>query len=258
MPSPFPGMDPYLEGALWMNVHSQLSTEIARQLAPQVRPRYVVLTTEWFVVAESNGLSIATSAASPDVGVVRTDAPGSTRWSTGAATAPLQLVTVVPERILHMSVEIRDRENRELVTAIEVLSPSNKRGEGRGQYLAKRRRILTSPAHLLEIDLLHEGLRVPMREPLPEASYFVILNRAEKRPLSDVWPICLWDPLPVTPVPLLADDADVALDLSKALATIYDLLGFDLSIDYSRPPSVALSPEQNRWVEERLREAGTR
>ena len=105
-------------------------------------------------------------------------------------------------------------------------------------------------------DLLHEGLRVPMRQPLPEASYFVILSRAEKRPLSYLWLIHIWDPLPTIPIPLLAGDADVTLDLSKALATIYDLLGFDLSIDYSRPPGVPLSPEESRWVEQRLRDAG--
>ena len=28
MPSPFPGMDPYLEGALWTTVHFSLSAEI--------------------------------------------------------------------------------------------------------------------------------------------------------------------------------------------------------------------------------------
>lgn len=41
MPSPFPGMDPYLEGYLWPDFHHRLATEISRQLTPRLRPRYV-------------------------------------------------------------------------------------------------------------------------------------------------------------------------------------------------------------------------
>jgi hypothetical protein len=50
MPSPFPGMDPYLEGSRWLGVHSQLCAEIARQLSPRLRPKYVALTNERFVL----------------------------------------------------------------------------------------------------------------------------------------------------------------------------------------------------------------
>src|SRR5881396_2152160 len=109
MPSPFPGMDPYLEGELWTTVHFSLSADIVRQLAPQLRPRYLVLPAD------------------------------------------------IPTPIPHVTIEIRDTAHRQLVTAIEVLSPTNKRGDGRQEYLAKRRRILLSTAHLLEIDLLRQG-----------------------------------------------------------------------------------------------------
>ena len=34
MPSPFPGMDPYLEGSLWTSIHTQLGVEIQRLLMP--------------------------------------------------------------------------------------------------------------------------------------------------------------------------------------------------------------------------------
>ena len=68
-------------------------------------------------------------------------------------------------------------KNRQLVTAIEVLSPTNKRGEGRGEYLARRRRLFLSTAHLMEIDLLRGGKRVPMQKALPPAPYFVFLSR---------------------------------------------------------------------------------
>jgi hypothetical protein len=215
MPSPFPGMDPYLEGSSWMNIHAQLSAEIARQLAPKLRPRYLALITERFV-------------------------------------------RETPEAVPHLSVEIRDRANRQLVTAIEVLSPMNKRGEGRDEYLTKRRHSLLSTAHLLEIDLLREGQRIPMLKPLPPAPCFVFLSRAESRPITEVWPIPPDAPLPVVPIPLLPGDPDVPLDLQLALTTLYDLLGYDLAVDYTRPPEVPLRPEAAAWVEARLRAAGLR
>ncbi|MFL5246163.1 MAG: DUF4058 family protein [Gemmataceae bacterium] len=68
MPSPFPGMDPYLEGSLWMSVHSQLSAEIARQLAPKLRPRYLALTTERFVMEMPEDVAVASMTVYPDVG----------------------------------------------------------------------------------------------------------------------------------------------------------------------------------------------
>jgi hypothetical protein len=71
----------------------------------------------------------------------------------------------------------------------------------------------------------------------------------EKRPLSDVWPIALSSPLPPVTVPLLAGDADVTLDLQLALTTIYDIVGYDLAVDYSQPPEVPLTAAQRAWAE---------
>ena len=253
MPSPFPGMDPYLEGSLWMSIHSQLTAEIARQLAPAA-PKYLALTTERFVLDETSDVYVATTSIYPDVSVVDTGAKSS--GPGGVATAaPIRLATVVPIRVPHVMVEIRETASRRLVTAIEVLSPTNKCSEGREEYLAKRRRILLSTAHLIEIDLLRQGQRVPMQQPLPDAPYFVMLNRAEERPITEVWPIQLDEHLPAVPVPLLPDDADVSLDLQQALTNVYDLLGYDLAIDYSGPPELPLRPDQAAWAEKCLHNA---
>lgn len=253
MPSPFPGMDPYLEGPLWMTVHPQLGAEIARQLAPKLRPRYLALTTERFVLGTLDGVAIA--SLYPDVAV--STMPLAPRTGAGAraavAPAPLEVATVVPTLIPHVSVEIRDVQGRELVTAIELLSPTNKTGEGRQEYLAKRRRILISTAHLVEIDLLREGERVPMQEALPFAPYFVFVGRAERRPITEVWSIRLEDRLPVVPIPLLPGDSDVQLDLQTALNTVYDVVGYDLAVDYSEPPPVRLTPEETGWVHAHVR-----
>lgn len=255
MPSPFPGMDPFLEGSLWMTVHTQLSAEIARQLAPKLRPRYLALTTERFVYEDPDSVAIATASVYPDVGVAASGF-GVSGGAKETATAPLTLETVMPATIPHVTVEIRDTAGRELVTAIEVLSPTNKRGEGYAEYLAKRRRILLSTAHLMEIDLLRRGQRVPMREALPAAQYFVFLSRAENRPMTHVWPVRLDEPLPSIPVPLLPGDPDITLELQVALKNIYDLVGYDLAVDYHKPPEVPLEPEFVRWAAAQLAAAG--
>lgn len=258
MPSPFPGMDPYLEGDLWTTVHAQLSVEIARQLVPKLRPRYLALTNERFVPDVPEGIAITTHSTYPDVGVVETGLAASRGGETGASSPPLRLATLMPDSVPHINVEIRDRANRQLVTAIEVLSPTNKRGDGRVEYLAKRQDLLLSDAHLIEIDLLRQGHRVPMQQMLPSVSYFVFVGRSENRPITEVWPITLHDPLPSIPVPLLQGDADVILDLQLAFTNVYDLGGYDLAVDYTQPPDVALPPDLGKWADERLRAAEKR
>ncbi len=257
MPSLFPGMDPYLEGSEWTSVHAELCSEIARQLAPQLRPKYIVRLSRRFVTELPEDLGIVAGEFYPDVGVTTSGQFGElAEVSTTIVSAPVQMATVMPSRVPHVTVEIRDVAHRELVTAIEVLSPTNKRGEGHREYLDKRSRILCSMAHLVEIDLLRTGRRVPMQKPLPISSYFVFLSRAERRPITEMWPLQLNMPLPVIPIPLRAEDPDVKLDLQLALCTLYDALSYDLSIDYSRPPQVPLPERWSAWANERLRESG--
>lgn len=246
-------MDPYLEGSLWTSVHFSFSAEIARQLAPKLRPRYLVLPAERFVMEIPEGVAVTTADIYPDVGVADAGPPPSGSSGTAVASAPLRLATMIPSPVPHVTIEIRDTANRKLVTAIEVLSPTNKRGNGREEYVAKRQRILLSTAHLMEIDLLRTGQRVPMEQPLPDVPYFVFLSRAESRPLTEVWPIALDEPLPVVPLPLLAGDPDVPLDLQLAFTTVYDELGYDLAVDYMRPPEVPLQGQAAAWAQERVR-----
>src|SRR5205823_3400004 len=172
------------------------------------------------------------------------------------APAPLHMATVMPSRVPHVTIEIRDVAQRQLVTAIEILSPTNKRGAGYQEYLAKRRRLLCSVAHLIEIDLLRRGRRVPMQQSLPPAPYFIFLSRAERRPIVEVWPIQLQMRLPVIPVPLLADDPDVALDVQLALDTVYDAFNYDLSLYYTRPAEIPLAGQAAAWAAEHLRKYG--
>jgi hypothetical protein len=250
-------MDPYLEGRRWSGVHHVLCAEIARQLTPHLAPKYAARTVERFVMDVPDDVIITRTDTYPDVGVYGTGQKRTLRESTLALTQkPLQMIAVIPTRVPHVSIEIRDVAENNLVTAIEVLSPTNKRGDGYKEYLDKRNRILTSRTHLLEIDLLRRGERVPMKQPLPAAPYFIFLSRVARRPIVDVWPVQLSELLPTVPVPLLADDPDVPLDLQLALNTIYDAYRYDLTIDYARPPDVPLEGDEAKWAEELLRTAG--
>lgn len=253
MPSPFPGMDPYLEGDDWTSFHAHFATEIARQLTPRLRPKYVALTEKRYDVVDEG--AIAVESIYPDVGVASVVPPARETLGQAVASAPYELQTVMEALAPHTWVEIRDAAGRHLVTTIEILSPWNKRGSGREEYLDKRRKLLRSSSHLVEIDLLRRGRRLPMKDLLPPGSYYVYVSRAARRPLVQVWPIGLDHPLPTIPVPLLPVDADVLLDLQSALRNVYDVGGFDLVLDYSKSPPVPLQGDQAAWAAERLRAA---
>lgn len=244
MPSPFPGMDAYLEGGEWMSFHAEFCVEIARQLRPKLRPRYIAQPIKRIVTDDgltiTSGTDWETKNMFPDAGLAQiSPTPLPAGGSELAIAEPsLRAATVMPEQVPQYAVEIRDVEGRQLVTLIELLAPANKQGEGYDEYITKRRRVLLSSVHLLEIDLLRKGQRVPMRQPLPDSPYFIFLSRAEQRPITEIWAIGLEQRLPVVPVPLLLDDAEVPLDLSSAFTSVYDSVGYDLLIDYTQRPDM--------------------
>ncbi len=249
MPSPFPGMDPYLEGREWRSFHTQFSVQIGRQLVPQVRPKYFVRTEKVYVLESTPEAADTAGRRVPDVSVLQTDlaaapAPGST----ATLDPPLHLRVAFVEEVPQVTVEIYDLDDRSLVTAIEVLSPTNKDRFGRGDYLAKRQRFLQSDTHLLEIDLLRTGRRLPMTDPIPATDYCVLLSRADRRPVADVWPVSVRQRLPAVPIPLLPGDPDVSLDLQAALTSVYDDWAYDLELDYRLPAPVPLAAADAAWA----------
>lgn len=257
MPNPFPGVDPYLEGPEWRSVHDTLVVHIAAQLAPKLRPKYVASVSSRIVLATPDPLEVGgTQARYPDVRVRASGAEGSLTAESGTLTAPLTYKGLIPEELTERFIEIRETESKKVVATIEVLSPTNKRGDGLVEFQKKRLEFLAEPAHYLEIDLLRTGERYPVEGVLPSVPYFVFLSRISRRPFVDTWPIALDQPLPTVPVPLLKGDPDVMLDLQLAWTTNYDTHGYDLSSNHSGDETIPLSAEQQAWVDERLRAAG--
>jgi hypothetical protein len=253
MPSPFPGMDPYLEApAGWQEFHSRFINTISDFLVPQLRPRYAVHIERY---AYLTALDAEAPHLRPDVSVAQTspEAPrteGAVATLTEIATAILVPLPDI-EEVRHYFLEIRELTTQRVVTVIEMLSPFNKRiGDGRTEYLKRRNAILNSDAHLIELDLLREGERVPMGKPLPPADYYAIVSRSYRRPMAEVYAWTIRQKMPTIPVPLLWGEPDVPLDLQGVLTTVYDRAGYDYRLPYDRDPEPPLRAEDAAWARE--------
>jgi hypothetical protein len=176
-------MDPYIEQRdFWGDFYNDLAAEIRAQLNQQIQPKYFARNTRYITY---DVLEIASSAVVdqhgiyPDVAVWRSQ-PATEYASTNPAitSPPVERLVAYEIPFRQHNVEIRAAETKALVTVIEILSPVNKRPghEAYQEYQRKRRDILRSPAHLLEIDLLRAGTRPPLESPVPEAPYYVVLS----------------------------------------------------------------------------------
>ena len=147
---------------------------------------------------------------------------------------------------------IYDHETDDIVTVIELLSPSNKRrhGDGRREYLAKRQEFFEKTFNLVELDLLRSGARLPMAGPLPPGDFYAIVSRANRRPRCEVYPWTLRDKLPAIPIPLKHGDADAVVPLQEVFDTVYQRARYDLSVKYDSPLDPPLSDVELQWVKQ--------
>lgn len=241
----FPGMNPYLEGYLFQDLHSALASRIRALLTPLLRPRYAarleVSTVQDTSSSEELGIIY------PDVDVVKiSDASGPLQEQVAVFT-PATLTLPPPITLRIPTIEVREVNGNRLVTCIEILSYANKRQFGFERYQQKRDRLIRSAVHLVEIDLIRRGKRAIAESLLPKSHYCISVTRAGDR--VDVWAPDMQEPLPTIPIPLLPPDADVPLDLSQAIHQVYEEADYDLTIDYSRqPPPPSLSDAEQRWL----------
>lgn len=250
MPTPFPGMDPYLEqSGLWVQIHASLIVDIQRFLTKLLRPRYNVAIEQrtylTFLPADEQSTGIPDillaspiDEADEDVAVVET-----TPMLVRPLVSELPMPKVVTERYL----EVRDAANKDVITVIEILSPANKKGrEGRAQYERKRLKVLASLTNLVEIDLIRAGKPFLMKVKQP-SHYRIVVSRSWQRPKADIYLFGVREPIPDFPS-LQENETEPVLPLNKILHDLYDLGGYDLAIDYQKNPEPLLADKDAKWV----------
>ena len=252
MPSPFPGMNPYLEReGVWQDFHDRFIPAAAEALLPEVAPNYIVQVAAHAYIHELPA-GERRLVGRPDISATVNPVQQEHQSDRAALIAPAKVrlpIAVDIERQPYL--EIRDRDGERIVTVIELLSPSNKRsGADREQYLAKREELFQSRIHLVEIDLLRGGPRLPANE-LPPTDYYAIVSRSADRPTADLWPIALRQPLPPIPIPLDAPRADAILNLQMILDRVYDGAGYKHYV-YRTPPQPQLSEADALWAKQFL------
>ena len=223
MPSPFPGMDPYLEEeALWPAFHHQLVLSLYQLLLPGLVDRYRARV-------------------------------GQRHYTTEQAL----FTSIIREEHHEDYIEIRQRNDGRLVTMVDVVSPANKTSNsGRNAYLEKRREGKNAGANLVELDLVLQGQPTLeySRDGLPDWDYAVTVTRATQPERYEIYTATLQKRLPRFRLPLASDDRDTVLDLHTAFSRCYDQGGFAARIDYKRDPTTPLNSEDRQWLDEVLRQ----
>jgi hypothetical protein len=243
-------MDPYLEGrGLWEEVHAGLIVGIQHFLTPLLRPRYRVAIERRTYLALLPPPEQGTGK--PDVLVMasrKESSPAPAIAAAPMAVAPLLGELPLPEEVVERYLEIRDVATQEVITVIEVLSPTNKiTSEGRSQYEEKRLKVLGSLTNLVEIDLIRAGKPFTMKV-ARQGDYRIVVSRRQHRPHADIYPFDLRDPIPDFPIPLRQGETEPILPLNQVLHTLYDEGAYDLAIDYRQPPEPPLSAADIEWT----------
>jgi Protein of unknown function (DUF4058) len=227
MKCPFPGMDPYLETpALWQGFHNRFITYLCDAISVHLPDNYDAQIEELLRVVEVP--PPMRGEYRPDTSILRSENWSAARETAGGAVAILDPTAVVPlgeaafEEILDVRIQVVRWPGSELVTAIELLSPWNKYGDGYAEFLRKRRAMLNNQVNLVEIDLLVGGERVPLGGPTPASDYRVVIARAANRPNADVYAWSVRDPLPNLPIPLRAPDSAIPISLGEVFASTYE------------------------------------
>jgi hypothetical protein len=266
MPSPFPGMDPYLEDPmLWPDLHSTLITFLKVTLNAQLPPQYVAHIDERLYIVEPK------RNIYPDVAIVGQVKEQAPRRKQGGATLavesdPPYVIFQQPAQIREAFINlVRKGSSGRVVATIEILSPSNKDSgnPGRALYAKKQQEILGSSTHLVEIDLLREGQHtVAASEPLLDErgpwDYVVCLHRGGEGDYFRTWPVTVRERLPRILVPLADEHGDVVLDLQAMFQRCYDESGYNRDLDYTQEPAVPLTSEDAEWANTLLQQRGLR
>jgi hypothetical protein len=253
-------MNPYLEQpAFWSSFHTRLMVAIADAIEPQLSSQYYVdVETRTYQSDESDEelligipdaivFSSSSNNPAPEVPAVEKSV---------IATQPCpEIVTVpMPIEVKQRYLEVREMGTDEVITVIELLSPKNKRsGEGRTAYEKKRRLILGSETHLVELDLLRGAKPMAILGARSVSPYRILISRSQQRPKAALYGITLQQPLPSFAIPLKPNEAEPSVPLQAVFDQVYERARYDTRIDYHQPvPPPKLSEADQQWVDELL------
>jgi hypothetical protein len=252
MTNPFPGVNPFIESTadLWVGFHNALISNCSQQLNPVLIPRgYAAVIEKRIDLVDTEDGDNAHRR--PDFLVMGTErtTPTATRFL--ADIEPTKAVLPQYETQPVAYIHVRAFPHREVVTTIEILSPGNKSGGSRRDYLGKRASILATSINLVEIDLLLTGRRPEVFGEIPKGEFAALISRGDNRPNCDVyaWSLRRW--LPKLPIPLKSGDDDACLDLAAAYRTTYDGGPYPLLLSYDHPLAGSLCDADLQWVAER-------
>jgi hypothetical protein len=254
MPSPFPGMDPYLEDPeYWPGVHTFLIAVYAELLNKLIVPKYVARIEQRVYMATEVDEEEKSFQRVSDVKIdrrVRKSSPSRSSQRNGSLAIAEPVIVRESDPVRERRVEIREIATKKVVTVIELLSPANKVNgtAGRESFTKKRREVLESDASWVEIDLLRDGRPHPKKHLFGGCDYFVYSSPVTLRPDGKVWPLRIEDPLPVIGIPLRDPDPEAPLDLQAALNLAYERAAYDATIDYTKRPVPPLPPTLAKWA----------
>jgi uncharacterized protein DUF4058 len=255
MPSPFPGMDPYLEEPdIWPEFRGSLLMCIRTELNRSLPKPYVARWDRYVWVDDPEAESLG-PLGQPDTFVTDTSQVNREKTA-GVATLAAPATTLLPavDPKGKPFLKIIDAKDRRVVTVVEMLSPANKTvGKDGEAYLTKRHEYLRSHTNLVEIDLLRRGRRPPVERPLPPADYYIIVCRGVDFPQAGLWPLSVRDRLPTIPIPLDPGVEPVRLELEPCVQRVYDEARFDEDVNYDEPPTVPLAESDATWAKELIR-----
>lgn len=251
----FPGMDPWLEDPdVWPDFHVTLLSAM-RAALNQVLPENYRAKHERHVWIHEPDAETRRALGKPDSFVVEQLQRQSNPETSPVKLAAPQTVTLPVTREEGATfLQIVDRRRRQVVTVIEVLSPSNKyAGPDRESYPAKRNEYLGSRVNLVEIDLLRGGPRLPLGVEDPDNfTYYVLVSRPNEVPQAGLWTFGLRDEFPEFPVPLSEQDSDVIFQLKPCMDRACEEGLYNDELVYEEQPTPRLSEEDFAWTREIL------
>jgi hypothetical protein len=263
MKSPFPGMDPYLEGH-WGDVHTTAMIYAKNQINGQLPRGLRARVQEALSVMEDD---ILTRTVYPDVRVFERSgnvAEEAEPATLATAVAEPYVVTLEDDPQTWRHIEVVDTsDGGRVVTVIELLSPANKVGlQGQLSYIRKQQELWHAGVNLVEIDLVRAGsyvLAFP-EDRLPRAcrtTYLACVRRAASRYQAELYPMPLRQPLRDIRVPLRPADRDVVLRLQELIDACYRDGGYD-TMDYRANLEPRFDEADAAWTDALLREKGLR